>query len=331
MSQKKPQLDQSDLIDALPLACANEQAAIEFLEGQRWGESPCCPRCGSVAVYKMTDRATGERNKRFLWRCRDCKQQYSVRTGTVYEESLIPLHKWCRAMWESATAKNGVSALEMSRRLQITYRAALFLMHRIRHGMAPNSPQPKLTGTVEADETYVGGKPRYQQNTYKAGRAQGKPGWNPLYPKTPVFAVVQRGGNVRARVMATVNSRNVSDALLEAADRSANLMTDESSLYLRVGKPFASHGSTKHSSRQYVDKNDPTIHSNTIESFFARVKRQLNGTYHAVSKQHLHRYIVHAEFLYNSRMMNDGERTQALLAGMRGKRLMYKDRTKKAG
>lgn len=144
MTQKEPELDKSDLIDALPLACTNEQAAVEFLEEQRWGpgSTPCCPRCGSVQVYKMTDRATGERNKRFRWRCRDCKQQYSVRTGTVYEESLIPLHKWCNALWWSATAKNGVSALQVSRRLQITYRAALFLMHRIRHGMTPNGQHP---------------------------------------------------------------------------------------------------------------------------------------------------------------------------------------------
>lgn len=133
---KKQEQAQAELIQTLPLACANEQAAVEFLESQRWGDCPRCPRCGSTGVYKMRDSTTGERNKRFLWRCRDCKKQYTVRIGSVYEESLIPLHKWCRALWESATAKNGVSALELSRRLQITYRAALFLMHRIRHAMA---------------------------------------------------------------------------------------------------------------------------------------------------------------------------------------------------
>ena len=106
-SKPHPELVQSELVEELPAACANEPAAVEFLERRRWADAPCCPECGSVAVYKMTDRKTGERSKRFLWRCRDCGKQYTVRTGTVYAESLIPLHKWCRALWESASAKNG--------------------------------------------------------------------------------------------------------------------------------------------------------------------------------------------------------------------------------
>lgn len=320
MNRKRPELAKSELIAALPLACSNEQAAVEFLEARRWPTGAKCPECESSSVYQLRKKETGERN-RFLWRCKECSRQFTVRTGTVYAESLIPLHKWLRAMWESASAKNGVSALEMSRRLEISYKAALFLMHRIRHSMAPNETEPKLSGTVEADETYVGGKPRHPY------RVDGKikMGRNPNKPKTPVFAAVQRGGEVRARVMANVTSENVTDALLETVDRSSRLVTDEANLYKSVGAPFSQHDSVKHRVKEYVNREDPTIHSNTIEGFFSRLKRQLNGTYHAVSKEHLHRYVAHAAFLYNTRTMNDGERTLSLLRAVEGKRLMYHD------
>jgi transposase-like protein len=149
--RKRPELAQTDLIDRLPLACADETVAVEFLEGERWGNEPFCPHCGVVGnCYAMKDRQTGERNKRFLWKCRECSKMYTVRTGTVYAKSLIPLHKWCHVLRESAAAKSGVSALEVSRKLQVTYKTALFLMHRIRHAMGPTGPEPKLEGTVQA-------------------------------------------------------------------------------------------------------------------------------------------------------------------------------------
>lgn len=132
----RPVLAKSDVIDNLPLACANETAAVEFLEAKRWGDSPSCPHCGSVAVYKMMSR-NGERNARFLWRCRDCKKQYTVRANSVLAESLLPLSKWCRAMWMATTAKDGISALELSRVLQVNYRTALFILHRLRHATRP--------------------------------------------------------------------------------------------------------------------------------------------------------------------------------------------------
>lgn len=315
-SAKKPELAQSAEIEELPLACSSEAAAVDFFERKRWPISPCCPCCGDVDVYQMKDRHTGERNKDYRWRCRGCSKLYTVRTGMIFEESLIPLHKWARAMWEAASAKNGISALEMSRKVQVSYKSALFMMHRIRYAMAQDhSPEPKLTGTVEADETYVGGKPRYPAK---------KKGKNPLYPKTPVFAVVQRGGDVRASIMATVTGENVKAALLARVDRSADLLTDDLNVYRGVGSPFNSHRTVNHSAREYVNAADPTSHTNTIEGFFSRVKRQLNGTYHAVSREHLHRYVAHAEFLYNARGMNDGERVVHLIRSADGKRLVYR-------
>jgi transposase-like protein len=134
------------------MACQNELCAVEFLERQRWGDSPVCIHCGSVAVYKMTS-AEGGRNKRFLWRCRDCKEQYTVRVGTVYEESRIELRHWCYAFWHASTSKKGVAALEISRQCQISYKSALFLMNRIRFATAPDqTTAPKMEGIVEVDE-----------------------------------------------------------------------------------------------------------------------------------------------------------------------------------
>jgi len=320
-SKKRPELAKSDLIAELPVACANEQAAVEFLERRRWASGPCCPLCGSIDVYTMQDRTTGERSSRFLWRCRDCKKMYTVRTGTVYAESLIPLHKWLRTMWETASSQNGVSALEISRKVEISYKSALFLMHRIRHAVAHDpTPDDKLTGTIEADETYWGGKARHPRIVRGAARQ----GPNPDKPKMPIFAVVQRGGEVRTRLMANVTSSNVREELLSMADPSCRLITDELKAYRRIGRPFSRHDTVNHSRKEYVNRDDPSIHTNTIEGFFSRVKRNLHGTHHAVSKEHLHRYVSEAAFIYNTRGMNDGERTMALLKRTEGKRLLYK-------
>lgn len=136
--EKWRNLSNSDLIDQIPLACCDELTAVEFFENQRWGENPCCVRCGSVDVYKMKNSKTGKRNGRFLWRCRDCNQQYTVRIGTVYEETRLELRHWCYAFWRAITSKKGVSALEIKRHCQINYRSALFLMSRIRFAMAPD-------------------------------------------------------------------------------------------------------------------------------------------------------------------------------------------------
>lgn len=316
---KRPELAKSDLVEELPLACSSEAEAVRLLEAQRWPTGACCPRCGSTDAYAMKDRRTGERNRRFLWKCREklCGKMFTVRTGTVYEESLIPLHKWLRAMWESASAKNGCSALEMSRRLQISYRAALFLMHRIRHAMAPTGPEPKLTGTVEADETYVGGKPRYRGTASNPINKRGRG-----TKKQPVAAVLQRGGTVRTRVIPSVNSQNLRRMLRDNVDSSARVMTDKEAGYKGVASEFASHETVDHGAGEYV-RGDVT--TNAIEGFFARVKRGINGVYHNVSKEHLHRYMDHFAFLHNTREMNDGERTLALLNATKGKRLMYRD------
>src|SRR3984957_19600118 len=157
----KANLEKSEIIGELPLVCSDEQAAVEFLETRLWKGQPRCYHCKSGNVYQMKD-ASGQRNKRFLWRCHDCKGQFTVRQGTVFEESRLPLRHWCYAFWRASTSKKGVSALEIQRQCQISYKSALFLMHRIRHALTPDLAKfPKMSGTVEVDETYIGGKKKY--------------------------------------------------------------------------------------------------------------------------------------------------------------------------
>jgi transposase-like protein len=320
---RKTQLAKSPLVKQIPMACSDENAAVEFFEQQRWGDNPACVHCGSVNVYKMLDAKTGGRNKRFLWRCHECKEQYTVRIGTVYEESRLPLRHWCYAFWRAATSKKGVAALEIMRHCQISYKSALFLMHRIRWAMAPmNATQPPLSGIVECDETFVGGKPR--KRSAASLRLGGRPRANKQghgTDKTPVLAMVQRGGNIRVRRITKVTGSNLTRHLKMNIDPSARIMTDEWRGYSRIGEHFAGgHETVKHSAGEYA-RGDVT--TNTVEGFFSILKRGLHGVYHAVSFAHLPRYLAEFEFRYNARKLNDGDRTALVIQAAEGKRLTY--------
>ena len=295
MKKEKGNLSKSEIVEEIPLACADELAAVEFFEKQRWGDTPCCVHCGSVNVYKMVDARNGQRNSRYLWRCRDCKEQYTVRIGTVYEESRIPLRHWAYAFWRACTSKKGVSALEIKRQCQISYKSALFLMTRIRFAMAPDfALAPKLRGTVEVDETYVGGKPRFK-GISKTGRGTSK---------TPVFAAVQRQGQIRRRVIADVTSKTLREAMREVIDPRSRIITDDLRSYRGTEHRFyGGHEVVKHGAGEYV-RGD--VHTNTAESSFALMKRGIMGIYHNVSREHLNRYISQFDFLWNHRKLNDG-------------------------
>jgi transposase-like protein len=153
----------SVILAELREAAVGEPLAVAFLEKYRWADSPCCPLCGSVAVYKMTGR-DGQRNKDYRWRCRDCREMFTVRTRTIFEETRLPLRVWVYAIWKAASGKKGYSALQLSREMEITHKSALFVLRRIRHGVGDTSVA-KLTGTIEAEEVYIGGKPRYKGRT----------------------------------------------------------------------------------------------------------------------------------------------------------------------
>lgn len=314
--EEHSELGKSEVIEAIPLACSNEQAAVELFESLRWGDTPACVHCGSVEVYRMTDAKTGERNKRFLWRCHDCKKQYTVRIGTVYEESRLDLRHWAYAFWRASTSKKGVAALEIMRHCQISYKSALFLMNRIRFAMAPDQPKaPKLKGTVEVDETYVGGKPRRGNGKqHKRGRGTSK---------TPVFVAVERDGNKRSRVVTDVSSSTLQKALREMVSQRARIFTDDYFGYKGLDSRFSGgHDTVSHSTGEYTRGN---VHTNTAESSFALIKRGLHGIYHSISREYLHRYLWQFDFLWNGRKVNDGERTVAAIRSAEGKRLMYKE------
>jgi transposase-like protein len=311
--ERNHQLSDSAAIERIPLACSDELAAVEFLEEQRWGDTPACVRCGSVDVYKMADAKTGERNSRYLWRCRDCKEQYTVRIGTVYEESRIPLRHWCYAFWRACTSKKGVSALEIKRNCQISYKSALFLMNRIRFAMAPGADAPPLTGTVECDETYIGPRKTRYPGMSRRGRGTSK---------IPVFCAVERQGQIRRRVIADITGATLKGAIREEVDRSARIVTDEFKGYIGIGKEFSGgHETVCHATKEYA-RGD--VHTNTAESSHALVKRGIVGIYHNISREYLHRYLWQYDFLWNNRKLNDGERTIAGVKSAEGKRLMYR-------
>jgi transposase-like protein len=317
--KKQAHLAQTTDIEEMPVACGNELAAVEYIEKRRWQDCPACVHCGDTNVYKMVDAKTGERSKRFLWRCRGCKKQYTVRIGMVFEESLLPLRYWCYAIWRTATSKKGVAAMEIMRQCQISYKSALFMLNRLRFAMAPDAAtMPKLMGTVECDEVWVGGKPRKNMNSTLKGRAGST--------KVPVFVAVQRDGNIRRRIIADVTAKTLRAAMKETVHLSAVLMTDEHKGYIRPGKMFHDHQTVQHSSMEYA-RGD--AHINTAESSNALIKRGLMGIYHAVSKEYLHRYLWHWDFLWNHRKLTDGERVTRLIQAADGKRFMYQDATPK--
>jgi transposase-like protein len=306
---KKPK---SVVLKALREAAVNEAMAVEFLERERWHGSPACPRCGSVAVYQMIGR-DGQRNKDYRWRCRDCAKFFTVRTGTIFEESRLPLRVWVYAFWKACASKKGISALQLSREMEITHKSALFVLRRIRHGMGEVFPA-KLTGTVEVDELYVGGKPAW--GTSNAGRGTAK---------TPVVGIVQRGGDVRFQVMERLTSDRLKEFIAENADLTCRLMSDEFNLYKKVGQQFeGGHYVVKHSGHEYV-KPGTDIHSNTVEGVFSLIKRSVMGTFHSVSRKHLQNYLNEFQFRWNTRKMNDGERVQKAIKAVEGKRLEYRE------
>jgi transposase-like protein len=304
----------SAIVKALPAACRDESTAVEFLEKLRWEDHPACAHCGSVAVYQIRTRDGSAREKHFRWRCRDCQQIYSIRSKTVFEDSRVPLHKWVHAFWSIAASKKGKSALQLKRELQVTYKTALFVAHRIRWAMA-NIPGGPFGGTVEIDETYVGGAPRHKG---VAPRGRGT-------KKAMVLGIVERGG--RLRLVHTKKQSTLGPPIRATVSRDARIVTDDLNAYKTIAKPFARHDRIRHKDEEYarVDADGFVIHTNTIEGAFSLLKRGVNGTFHSISKKHLHRYLSEFQYRYNTRDVDDGERFRRMVKSAVGRRLTYQD------
>lgn len=286
----------------------DEAKATAHLEANRWPNGATCPHCGSDRVHKMEGKTQAG-----MFLCNDCRDKFTVRTGSVMERSHVPLHKWLLATHIMAASKKGMSALQMSRMIGVTYKTAWFLCHRIREAMDGADTNGPLGGpdkVVEADETYVGGKAR--------NRAFRKPA-----DKKPVVALVEREGNVRSFHVANVTAKQLRGLIVTNVDRASHLMTDESHVYTAVGREFNGHSTVNHSAKEYVTTGG-FKHSNTAENFFSIFKRGVIGTYHHMSEAHLGRYCREFDLRYNTRAMNDSERALTIVKGMIGRRLTYR-------
>ena len=290
----------------------DEDAARELLEGLRWPDGPVCPHCGGTNPYTLKARPTSKRpGRKGLYKCRAkaCRKQFTVTVGTIFEDSHIPISKWLLAIHLLAASKKGMSAHQLHRMLGVTYRAAWFIGHRLRHAMTQEPMQ--LDGIVEVDETYIGGPRR---------RRTGRPGPNDGV-KTPVIALVERGGRVRAYPLDRVTGNNVQDVIRREVSLNAHMMTDDLNVYHPLSMGFRKHDTIVHSKKEYVRGN---VHTDTVEGFFGLLKRGIVGSFHHVSKGHLARYCDEFSFRYNSRKVTDGERAALVVAGAEGKRLTYR-------
>jgi transposase-like protein len=293
----------------------NEAKARAHLEALRWPDGPTCPHCG--AVEKIT-KLEGKSHRPGLYQCNECREHFTVTVGTVMERSHIPLHKWVMAFHLMCASKKGMSAHQLHRMLGITYKSAWFMAHRIREAMRELNPGP-LGGdgkTVEADETWIGGK---EKNKHRRKRTSGVGGVG----KESVFALVERGGSVRSQHVPEVNAKTLRPILVAQVDRKSFLMTDDAGQYRVIGPEFARHESVNHSIEEYV-RGD--AHTNTIENYLSILKRGITGCYFHVSQKHLKRHLGEFDFRYNERMalgVSDTERTNRAIKGAEGKRITY--------
>ena len=289
----------------------DEEKAREWLEAQVWPNGPVCPHCGS------TDRLTrleGKAHRVGAFQCNECRKQFTVTVGTVCERSKVPLTKWLMAFYLLSLSKKGMSSLQLSRMLGLPYQTTWFMMHRIREAMRePSFAAGPLGGqnqVVEAEETFVGGKAK--NRAYKAPP-----------PQEAVVALVERDGRVRGYHVANVNAETLRPILVTQVSRASHLMTDESTIYPKIGEEFAGHETVNHSINEYV-RHGGFTHTNTVEGYFSLLKRGIYGVYHHVSSAHLKRYVGEFDFRYNTRDITDMQRATRAAEGIKGKRLTYR-------
>ena len=296
------------------------------LEALQWPEGPVCPHCGNIAQDRIT-KLRGKSTRPGIYKCNECEKPFSVTVGTVMERSHIPLNKWLLAVHLLSASKKGMSAHQLWRTLGFgSYRTAWFMAHRIRKAMEGNNPGP-LGGegkTVEADETYFGNaKGAKRDRVFVNGK-----GWvrrrGGAQAKFKVVALVERGGNIRSVNVDKLTANEVREILVRNVSRKSHLRTDESNLYKEVDTEFASHEAVNHSVYEWSRGSAST---NTIEGAFSIFKRGMKGIYQHCSEAHLQRYLSEFDFRYNNRTkvgVNDTERANKALAGIRGKRLTYR-------
>jgi transposase-like protein len=288
---------------------SDPDVCTDFVAKLRWPNGPFCPRCGSVEYSYLTTRR--------IWKCKACKKQYSVKVGTIFEGSPLGLEKWLPAVWLIANSKNGISSHELGRALGVTQKSAWFMLHRIRLAMQTKSFS-RLSGEVEVDETFIGGKAR---NMHKDVRER-KGIVSGTDAKTPVLGMIERGGNVRAEVVSDTRRKTLRPRVIDSVEVGSSIYTDALRSYTGLDVAY-SHKTIDHAER-YVDGQ---VHTNTIENFWSLVKRGLNGTYISVEPFHLFRYLDERVFTFNLRNRTDYGRFEAVLSAVSGRRLTYAEVT----
>ena len=295
----------------------NAEKARRYLESVRWPDGPVCPHCGAIGGHYALN---GESTREGVYKCKDCRQPFTVTVGTVFERSKIKLNVWLQAVYLLCSSKKGMSSHQLHRVLGVTYKTAWFMTHRIREAMKTN-PTGLLGGggkIVEADEAYFGSETDRTKKPVRGGGA--------MKQMNKIVSLVERGGEVRSFHVASVNGENLKEMLKAKIHKDTHVMTDSSPRYnaMKREKPFAKHSQVNHSKGEYARGE---VTTNRVEGYFSIMKRGLIGTYHHVSSHHLQRYLNEFDFRYNNRDANnvtDSERAVKALKGISGKRLMYK-------
>jgi transposase-like protein len=301
-------------LDEIQSRFATAEAARQYLEEIRWPDGVVCPHCKNAdqkRIWEIKASVTAK-IRAGLRQCGECKKQFTVTVGTIFEDSHIPLRKWLVAWYLLCSSKKGISSLQIQRMLGLgSYRTALFMMHRIRFALKQPSFTGMLKGVVEVDECYIGGK-----------RTKVGPGYKKN--KTAVVSLVERGGTKRSFVMERITGPNLKNAIMEHVQDGSIVCTDDYFGYRPMPRIFT-HKPVKHSAEEYARKEgDFTAHTNTVESSFSLLKRGIVGTFHAVSKKHLPLYLAEFDHRFNHRKVTDGERTVSALKMAEGKRLTLK-------
>lgn len=291
----------------------NEEAAYEFIESKLWPNGPVCPRCKST---ERINKMGGESTRVGTYKCYACRKPFTVKIGTIFEASHVKMNLWLQAIYLIASSKKGISSNQLHRTLGVTLKTAWFMSHRIREAMKSTdcSPFGSEGGLVEVDETYM-------------VKTKGLGGGSHISKKRKVVALVDRETmQVRSIVVDRVSIDTLKPIIEANLAKQAQLMTDQAQHYKKIGKSFAEHHTVNHSTGEYVKKENPQLHTNTVENYFSVFKRGMKGTYQHCGHHHLNRYLAEFNFRYNHRAKldyTDEQRADALLTGVVGKRLTY--------
>jgi len=298
----------------------DDDAARQHLEGLLWPDGPVCPHCGVMEESTKLEMQEGTKThaRKGVYQCNGCRKQFTVTIGTIFEDSHIPLHKWLLAIHLMCSSKKGVSALQLQRNLELgSYRTAWFMCHRIRWAMTQTPMVEKLSGIVEVDETFMGGKERTKMHRGRPTVENSK--------KTPVLALVERGGDVRSFPLQRATLANIKPIMQQHIDPESHVVTDEFPVYYFIRPDFPKHHTVNHKDKEYVRREaDLKVTTNTVESFFALLKRSNYGIHHHMSRKYLGSYCAERDFVYNGRKLSDDERTEKAIKATEGKRLMLK-------